>query len=837
MLFFGYLLSLLQEMLKMNSRIIRLFCLCLVVIISSCYNVSAAILDPLFGNDGRVAVELGVYGDRANAVVVQPDGKIVVGGSSSNASGLDFMLFRLLADGSLDPDFNFDGTVTSPVGSFDDEILALALQDDGKIIAAGYSSNGTDRDFALARYNSDGSLDRNFGLEGMVVTSVGNSDDEITGIALQADGSIVVTGSARGTAGRVIVLGRYLADGSLDTGFADDGFSFTGVGKEAQAESVALLDDQRIVVSGSYSDGEQTGLMIVGFRSDGQLDEGFGDNGIAIPSDSRTFSEGYGMFIRRDGTILVAGSVGEEGGRAAALFQFTAKGEPDADFEENGVLVTEIGAEDDVLYDVVEAGDIIAATGYTTVGNGREFLFITYEKSKVTVQKTSNEQDRSRENGGSSWLQISELQVESSFEEYQEDQGSGNLVVDVLTTEFGEGEDIATALEAMSSSDMVAVGISTLSDFSSAAVTKYTTASTLSSSTTSSYGSMYILTGEPYGVTRTTAIIPSQIFSGIIAIGEVTQRGVVFSTMPDPFLKDYGSSDNGGGDDTTPPTITNTTPASFKTDETVILSIATNEDATCKYNKDSDVAYPSMTNDFSGANSTSHSTDIGVLTSSSYTYYARCVDMAGNESSAGTAITFTVESTTSAVINRTIQTVGDLFVPSAIAAEGFDASKKDFIEEGSTKDGSGIGAFSTKLENLKPGTFFYARTYAVIGNKVFYGNEVGFRTGDSCFVATAAFGSIFHPYVQVLRKFRDSYMLNNYPGRSLVTLYYRYSPPVADVIAADSRLRFITRMLLLPVVGAAWLAIQPGMKDLLLLAAFACFCWYAMRPWITCRRV
>lgn len=936
----------------MNHRIIRLFSLCFVVIILTCYDVSAAMLDPEFGNDGRVAVELGIYGDRATAVVVQPDGKIVVAGSSSSASNLNFMIFRLLEDGSLDPDFNYDGTVTFSIGFFDDEILTLALQDDGKIVAAGYSSNGTDRDFAMVRYNSDGSLDRNFGMEGMVVTSVGNSDDEITGLALQDDGAIVVTGSTLGTAGRVVVLGRYLADGSLDTGFGDDGFSFTGVGKEAQAESVALLENKGIVVAGSYGDGDKTGLMIVGFSFDGQLDAGFGDNGIAVPADSRIFSEGYGMFIRSNGTILVAGSVGEEGKRDAALFQFTASGDPDPDFEENGVLVTAVSVEDDVLYDVVATDNHIAASGYTTAGNSREFLFITYQDSRVTVQQTPASEVESQTLADGSSLRITELQVEESFDEYQEAREPAELLSNVVTTEFGDGDDVATALAVVPSSGMVVVGVTAQSETTNAAVSKYTVATTQNSTATTSSkdNNVLILTGEPFDVTRTTAIIPVEILSGL---GSVTQRGVVFGTMPNPVLLDDGDDGDGGdgGDDTTAPVIINTTGGSFTTSETVTLSITTDEDATCKYNKDSDPAYASMTNTFAGADSTIHTADLSTLKAASYTYYARCVDAAGNENPSGTKVTFlvsvdgggtagptiddvffddeepadgangtatlvvttnekatckfstkdvdygsmnefettgglkhsvgqkdlesdqdytyyircqdtarneSVESRTltfndegGGSINKTLQIVGNLFVTTAIAAEssddtnedndnsnGFDANNDDFIEEGSTKVGSGTGAFSSKLEHLKPGTFFYMRAYAIVGGTVYYGNQVGARTADSCFIATAAFGSIFHPSVRLLREFRDTYMLNNHLGRSLVTLYYHYSPSVADVIATDSTLRFFIRILLLPLVGAAWLAIQLGVIGLLLLTAVAGLCGYMMMwPGIIYRRV
>ncbi|MCW5210144.1 hypothetical protein VU10_08290, partial [Desulfobulbus sp. US1] len=195
----------------------------------------AASLDTGFGDNGKVAVDLGSYGDQANAVLVQPDGKILVGGSTSNTIDLDFMVFRLRADGSFDTEFNIDGTVSTAVGSHDDEVFALALQEDGKILAAGYSSNNGSRDFAVARYNIDGSLDRKFGLEGMVVTAVSDSDDEITGIAVQPDGKILMTGTALGDEGRVVVLSRYQSNGTPDHTFADEGFTLSAVGTDARA--------------------------------------------------------------------------------------------------------------------------------------------------------------------------------------------------------------------------------------------------------------------------------------------------------------------------------------------------------------------------------------------------------------------------------------------------------------------------------------------------------------------------------------------------------------------------------------------------------------------------
>ncbi|RWX43838.1 delta-60 repeat domain-containing protein [Candidatus Electrothrix aarhusensis] len=309
----------------------KLAALCLLLFTLCTAETFAASLDPGFGDNGKVAVDLGAYGDQANAVLVQPDGKILVGGSTSNTVDLDFMVFRLLADGSLDSEFNIDGTISTAVGSHDDEVFALALQGDGKILAAGYSSNNGSRDFAVARYNSDGSLDREFGLEGLVVTAVSDSDDEITGVAVQPDGKILLTGTALGDEGRVVVLARYQNNGSPDYTFADEGFTLSAVGTDARAESLLLTEEGRILVAGTYSEEKKnekqtTALMVLAYNENGDLDTSFGHKGVTVPLDGLVPSAGYGMAIRDDGSILVAGSVEEDGTRMALYFSLARKG-------------------------------------------------------------------------------------------------------------------------------------------------------------------------------------------------------------------------------------------------------------------------------------------------------------------------------------------------------------------------------------------------------------------------------------------------------------------------------------------------------------------------------
>jgi hypothetical protein len=170
-----------------------------------------------------------------------------------------------------------------------------------------------------------------------------------------------------------------------------------------------------------------------------------------------------------------------------------------------------------------------------------------------------------------------------------------------------------------------------------------------------------------------------------------------------------------------------------------------------------------------------------------------------------------------------IDRFGGFLVSDAVAATSgvfsstSDASgAEDFVKEGETENGSGYGRFSTRIENLQPGTTYYVRAYAQTATGVYYGNQESFRTADACFVATASFGSILHPGVAILRDFRDSFLLGNATGRWLMASYYAVSPSLAEIIAANDFLRFAVRLLLLPCIGVSWLLLQAGAGSVLL---------------------
>jgi uncharacterized delta-60 repeat protein len=159
-------------------------------------------LDPAFGTGGKVTTPFGGAGiqDVARAVVVQSDGKVVASGFTANQLNYDFALARYNGNGSLDTTFGTGGKVTTPIGVLHDDALALALQPDGKLVAAGYTFAGPlgSDQFALVRYNADGSLDGTFGTGGKVTTAIAGTAPVALAVVVQPDGKLVAAGRASG---------------------------------------------------------------------------------------------------------------------------------------------------------------------------------------------------------------------------------------------------------------------------------------------------------------------------------------------------------------------------------------------------------------------------------------------------------------------------------------------------------------------------------------------------------------------------------------------------------------------------------------------------------------
>ena len=248
-------------------------------------------LDTTFSSDGVATTHFGTEAAYAHSVAIQGDGKIVVGGYVGGQGSFrgppgnevfvrneDFVVVRFNTDGSLDTSFSSDGRVTTDFGTLRDEAFSVALQADGKIVAAGLSYNGSNQDFAIVRYNTDGSLDTTFGSDGKVTTAVGAGEDIAYSVAVQSDGKIVAGGTAEDASGKkVFAVVRYDNDGSLDTTFGTAGKVTTSLtDTDDEAYSLKIQDDGRIVVAGYTNENL---FALVRYHTDGSLDRFFGSAG------------------------------------------------------------------------------------------------------------------------------------------------------------------------------------------------------------------------------------------------------------------------------------------------------------------------------------------------------------------------------------------------------------------------------------------------------------------------------------------------------------------------------------------------------------------------------
>ncbi|MFN9437114.1 MAG: cadherin domain-containing protein, partial [Planctomycetota bacterium] len=266
-------------------------------------------LDITFDGDGKVTTAVESFDDTARSVAIQSDGKIVVAGTSYIwGNAYDFALTRYNSDGSLDTTFDGDGKVTTNLGSSHDEANSLAIQSDGKIVVAGYSYAGSLADFALARYNSDGSMDTTFDGDGKVTTAVGSFDDTARSLAIQSDGKIVVAGSSHNGSNWDFALVLYNSNGSLDTTFDFDGKVTTAVGSSFDyAYSVAIQSDGKIVVAGRILNGSNWDFALTRYNSDGSLDTTFDGDGKVTTDVGSSDDEANSLAIQSDGKIVVAG--------------------------------------------------------------------------------------------------------------------------------------------------------------------------------------------------------------------------------------------------------------------------------------------------------------------------------------------------------------------------------------------------------------------------------------------------------------------------------------------------------------------------------------------------
>jgi uncharacterized delta-60 repeat protein len=266
------------------------------------------ILDNTFGTNGVVTTGINNIDDEINALKVQGDGKIVAAGQSLLGSGVNqFALVRYNTDGSLDTTFGTGGIVTTQIGTGGCIADALVIQTDNKMLAAGYAAIGSVNQFALVRYNTDGSLDTTFGTGGIVTTTISDYGDGISDLGLQSDGKLVAAGYQVIVGGAWQgVLARYNPDGSLDTTFGTGGIVVTNLSDFSLEKRLVIQGDGKLVAAGTI--GDYTDYLwkfgLGRYNTDGSLDTTFSSSAIAM---GKYDSEAWALALQPDGKVLAAG--------------------------------------------------------------------------------------------------------------------------------------------------------------------------------------------------------------------------------------------------------------------------------------------------------------------------------------------------------------------------------------------------------------------------------------------------------------------------------------------------------------------------------------------------
>ncbi len=666
---------------------------------------------------------------------------------------ISFFLFSTAPCGAgetIDTDFAVDGFAVRDFGIGDDEILAMTVQPDGRVLVAGYSSNGAVRAITVSRYLPGGKQDTSFNFNGVFTYSLGGGDSAARSLAILEDGRIAVlcTGFDENP-----LLGLFLLtpDGYPDTMFGENGLQTLSVeGEQIVSADLKTGTGTAFFLGATVTGADFSRSFLFRLNAKGEEDGNFGDNGVVIVgSNSGSWLQSL-LLLQKD-KILVGGAVERDGSRKAALWQFNGDGSVDLKFADQGELLPETGGDVSVVRNLSIGldGRILLAGTIRNEQGSRAFV--------VRLNKDFSTDDSFAVKG----IFKSELKYETEGLAVTTDNrgdvvlvgtvgSAGNKDVALWTIpSWGRIPDITGDKELQENGFVSAKSITDMAgeDDIGYAVVSLESGKILVAGSTGKPGSRdFFLARYIAGRAESDSRV------GDVEEGVLTED-YRLQTLPVIDISRIGGVSGG--------IITDTRTLSCES---------------------------------------SCATECGETET---TCYSECLETCGNRP------TIKLRGVCFSLKREPQYNEKEEEEPSIIdnitSIFGKKVTKESFlfnlVRSGQTEDGSGTGKYESAVSEVTPGMTYYLRAYAVLSDgKILYGNEVQFTTDDACFIATAAYGSPGDPCVAILRDFRDSFLITSEFGRKLVATYYRLSPVVASIIQHSKILRFAVRVLLYPFV-------------------------------------
>lgn len=340
-------------------------------------------LDTSFNQTGTVVTDFAPpLSARGSGVAVQKDGKLVVAAEVSGPGGSGFLVLRFIGDGQLDSTFHGVGGILIDPGTSKSEGFAVAIQRDDKIVAVGTGGFGGSQDFMVVRLLPNGTPDSGFGQRGIANADFG-AIEVATAVALQKDGKIVVGGTMQTAQGSHMALARLNADGSLDTRFGTNGRVTPDFGGSEFGFSVAAQADGKILIAGSARAPGFTHFALARYQKNGRPDRSFGPGG-KVTTDLAGFDQCFAIALQKDGKIVAAGAGIVPGGSDYLLARYLKNGHLDRSFGTRGKVIQDLGDEDTDGSEVVMAlqrdGKIVLA-GLRIASGNYNFLLARFQKN------------------------------------------------------------------------------------------------------------------------------------------------------------------------------------------------------------------------------------------------------------------------------------------------------------------------------------------------------------------------------------------------------------------------------------------------------------------------